>query len=634
MNPGFTLRRVFAGVAVALAASACAQAPTSADPASLPASRTPVPAANDTSSPGANNTSPPASAETSSPGFDETSPPAPSKVAATTAANAPKVELSADLFYRLLLGDVALQRGDLAVSARAYLDAARATQDSRFAERATEVAIAARDRALVHDAADLWTRLDHAADRPRQVLAALEANNNTGAIPSTAASEELRGRIEHVLANAALSGNGVGDVFMQLNRLFSDQSDKHAVLSLVRDVAKPYPKTAEAHYAVALAAYGAGVDDVAAAKEARDEIDKALALRPTWERAAILRAEIVARDSPLDAIKSLEAFVAANPDSKSAAGALAQRYVERKRYAEARALMQKLWDRDPKSRDLEFAVATIALEMKDYPEASRLLTDLKSANYGEPGVIDLYLAQVAEETKQWAQAIEHYQTVTDGDRAWLAKLRIGALYGKQGKLAQAKQWFEGLNAVTRDQKVQLKQAEAQLLRDAGDDAGAYDVLARSLADNPDAPDLIYDLAMVAEKLDKVDEAESRLKQLVSLRPDDAQALNALGYTLVDRTSRTDEGLAFIERAHKLSPSDPFILDSLGWAFYRLGRFDDAERYLREALDGRPDAEIAAHLGEVLWRKGEHEKALAVWKAQLDSNPDNAVLKETVKRFAP
>jgi len=600
----FTLRHFVTAVAVALAASACAQAPTSPDPA--PAPKAP---------------SPPPSNAAATP-------------AAVTPANPSDADLNADLFYRILLGDVALQRGDLLVSARAYLDAARATQDSRFAERATEVAIAARDRTLVHDAADLWTRLDPAAERPKQVLAALEANNNTGAIPSTAASEELRARIERVLANAAVSGSGVGDVFMQLNRLFSDQSDKHAVLTLVREVAKPYQKTPEAHYAVALAAYGVGVDDAAAAKEARDEIAKALALRPSWERAVILESEIVARDSPLDAIKSLETFVAANPDAKSAAGALAQRYVERKRYAEARALMQKLWDREPKSRDLEFAVATIALEMKDYPEASRLLTDLKAAGYGEPGVIDLYLAQVAEETKQWDKAIEHYQAVTDGDRAWLAKLRIGAMYGKEGQLAKAKAWFASLNAVTRDQKVQLRQAEAQLLRDAGDDAGAYDVLVKGLADNPDTPDLMYDLAMVAEKLGKVDETESNLKQLIALRPNDAQALNALGYTLVDRTSRTDEGLGFIERAHKLSPTDPFILDSLGWAFYRLGRFDDAERYLQQALEGRPDAEIAAHLGEVLWRKGEHAKAIAVWKAQLDSNPDNAVLKETVRRFAP
>ena len=557
--------------------------------------------------------------------------PAPS--ASPLAAKPAEPSLTADLFYRLLLGDVALQRGDLHVAARAYLDAARSTSDPRLAGRATEIAIAARERALVHDAAELWSQLDASAERPKRVLAALAADNNTGAIPDTVANDELRARIERVLADAALSGPGVGDVFLQLNRLFSQQSDRRGVLSLVRDVAKPYPKTPEAHYAVALAAFGV-TDDAASAKEAREEVDRALALRPAWERAAILKAEILARGSPAEGLQWLETFLASHPDAKSATGALAQLYVEQGRFADARALMQKLWDREPSSHDLEFGVASIALQMKDYAEAERLLRDLKSAGYGEPGAIDLYLAQIAEETHQYDQAIEHYRAVTEGDRAWLAKLRIGALYGKQGRVAEARQWLAGLDAVTLEQKVQVKQAEAQMLRDAGDNDAAYRVLAEGLVQHPDAPDLIYDLAMVAEKLDKIDEAESRLKRLVELKPDDAQALNALGYTLVDRTARTDEGLEFIQRAHRISPKDPFILDSLGWAFYRKGQLDEAERYLRQALDGRRDAEIAAHLGEVLWRKGEHDQAKALWKAQLDSTPDNAVLKETVKRFAP
>ena len=565
---------------------------------------------------------------------DARAPPAAS--AAPDASNSAPGEgnLTADLFYRLMLGDVALQRGDLHVAARAYLDAARTANDSRLAGRATEIAIASRERGLVHDTAELWARLDPAAERPKRVLAALAADNNTGAIPDTLANDELRARIERVLADAALSGQGVGEVFLQLNRLFSQQSDKRAVLTLVREVAKPYPKTPEAHYAIAFAAFGVGADDAPSVKEAHDEVDRALALRPAWERAAILKGEILARESPAAATAWLESYVGAHGDAKSATGALAQQYVEQGRLADARALMQRLWDREPASRDLEFAVASIALQMKDYPEAERLLGDLKAAGYGEPGVIDLYLAQIAEDRQQYGKAIEHYRAVTEGDRAWLAKLRIGALYGKQGDIAQARRWLTGLEPVTQEQKIQVRQAEAQVLRDAGDNDAAYRVLVQGLADHPDTPDLIYDLAMVAEKLDKIEEAESRLKRLVELKPDDAQALNALGYTLVDRTTRTDEGLQFIERAHKLSPKDPFILDSLGWAFYRKGRLDDAERYLTLALEGRRDAEIAAHLGEVLWRKGEHDKAMALWKTQLDSTPDNTVLKETVKRFAP
>jgi tetratricopeptide (TPR) repeat protein len=542
--------------------------------------------------------------------------------------------MSADLFYRLMLGDVALQRGNAAVAARAYIDAARDAHDARIARRATEIALASRERPLVLDAAKLWTTLDPAAARPKQVLAAMAADGNRGAIPPTAADVELRTRIEHVLSDAALSGRGVGEVFLQLNQLFAAQSDRRAVLSLVRDVARPYPKTPEAHFAVALAAYAAAGDDASIDAEAVNEIDQALTLQPDWERAAILKSEIIARKSRAAATTYLEGFVAANPTARGATGALAQQYVDDKRYAQARELMQKLWDREPGSRELEFAVAAIALQMKDYPEAERLLLELKAAGYGEPGAMDLYLAQISEEKKDYAKAIGRYRAVDEGDRAWLAKLRIGAMYGKLGQVAEAQHWLAGLTAVTAEQRVQVKQAQAQVLRDSGDNAGAYRLLEQSLADHPDAPDLIYDLAMVAEKLDRVEEAEARLKRLVELKPDDAQALNALGYTLVDRTQRTDEGYALIERAHTLSPQDPFILDSLGWALYRLGRLDEAERYLQQALNDRPDAEIAAHLGEVMWRRGERDKARALWKAQLDTNPDNAVLKETVRRLAP
>src|SRR5690349_5307919 len=163
----------------------------------------------------------------------------------------PDSGLSADLFYRLLLGDVALQRGDATLAARAYIDAARVAGDSRLARRATEVAIASRQRNLVSYAATLWSQLDPAAERPKRVLAALAADPSKGAIPSSAADDELRARIEKVLADAALTGNGVADVFLQLNQLFAQQPDKRAVLALIREVSTPYPSTPEAHFAVA-----------------------------------------------------------------------------------------------------------------------------------------------------------------------------------------------------------------------------------------------------------------------------------------------------------------------------------------------------------------------------------------------
>ena len=560
-------------------------------------------------------------------------PQSPLKEAETPKASKADQGVSPDLFYRLLLGDVALQRGDAALAARAYLDAARESQDARIAKRATEIALSARQRTLAQEAAKLWSSLDPAAERPKQVISALAGAGDRDSLEPSG-DEDLKIRLSRLLADTAVAGGGVGDAFLQINRLFSQQSDKKAVFKLIKELAQPYPSSPEAHFAVALAGLNASGDDLAIASAALTEVDRALELRPDWERAALLKAEIINKRSADAAIKYLQDFVAAQPTSKAASGALAQFYVEQKRYGDARDVLQQLWDADPSSKELEFGVATISLQMKDYDKAERLFKSLKAAGYGEPGTIDLYLAQLTEETKRYSEAIEYYKTVEEGDRAWLAKLRIGALLGKVGRIDEARRWFADLPAVTIEQRVQVRQGEAQLLRDAGDVAGAYAVLKRALEEHPESPDLIYDMALIAERMDKIDEAEARLTKLVELKPDDAQALNALGYTLVDRTKRTSEGLALIEKAHKLSPADPFILDSMGWALFRLGRLDEAESYLKRALAERPDAEIAAHLGEVLWAKGDRDSARAVWKVQLESNPDNVMLKETVKRLAP
>ena len=562
---------------------------------------------------------------------------APGIAAEATPLSAPaddRAGLSPDVFYRLLLGDVALQRGEPSLAARAYFEAAREARDPRIAKRASEVALAARMRGLAQESARLWATLDPAAERPKQILAALAAGTVTGKSPvESGVDNDLKIRLEKVIADAAITDRGPGEIFLQLNRFFSDGQDKRQILELVRELAKPYPKNPEAHFAVALAAYGAYVVEGGSDNAALEEIDRALALKPDWERAALLKAEILGRKKPDAAIAYLTLFVAANPEARAAAGGLAQFLVEQKRYGEARAVFQRLWDNDRNAREFEFGVAVISVQMKDWETAESLFRDLKRANYGENGAVELYLAQIADETGRYQEAIERYKAVPDGERAWLAKLRVAAMMGKLGNVVDARKYLADLPAVTIEQRVQVRQAEAQLLRDANDNKGAYDVLVLALKEHPDSTDLLYDAAMVAEKLDKIDDAEARLRRVVELKPDDAQALNALGYTLVDRTTRYSEGLVLIEKAHKLSPDDPFILDSMGWALFRLGRYGEAEDYLRRALNERPDAEVAAHLGEVLWAKGERERAQEVWQSQLKSTPDNPVLLETVRRLA-
>jgi len=548
------------------------------------------------------------------------------------ASQLPAEGLSPDLMYRILLGDVALQRGEPALAARAYLEAARETRDATLAKRATEIAVGARARSLSVESARLWSELDPSAQRPKQLLAALSGAGAKG-FDSPGVGNDLKAELERVLADAAASPAALGDAFMQLNRLLAYEPDKQAILRLVESVAQPYPDLAEARFAVALAAYNTGLAELSTSAQALKEVDRALILKAGWERAALLKAEILGKRSPAEATAYLVDYLKAHPDSKGAAGSLAQFYVEQKRYAEARAIFERFWAADKSNRDYEFAIAALAVQMKDWQSAEKLFEDLKAANYDENGGVELYLAQIADETGRYALAFDRYRAVPDGERAWIAKLRAATMLAKQNKMAEARRYLADLPAVTIEQRVQVRQAEAQLLRDAGDNAGAYAVLTQALVEHPDQPDLLYDSAMVAEKLDKIDVLESRLTRLIALNPDNAQALNALGYTLVDRTTRTAEGAALIERAHKLDPKDPFILDSMGWAQFRLGNFDAAETYLRQALNEQGDAEIAAHLGEVLWAKGERTRAREVWQSQLKSTPDNPVLIETMRRFA-
>ncbi|HKE41840.1 MAG TPA: tetratricopeptide repeat protein [Casimicrobiaceae bacterium] len=529
------------------------------------------------------------------------------------------------MIYRILVGDIALQRGDANLAARAYFEAAREAQDPRLARRATEIALFARQRSLALEAAKLWLALDPSAERAKQMVATLT---------QAGAGGELKTDLERVLAEAAANGNALGDAFLQLNHALSSQSDKGAVFRLIVELAKPYPDVAEAHFAVALAGYNTGLADPDIVAVSIHAADRALELKPGWERAALVKADILTKSSPDAAIKFLNSFLEGVPESRAASVAIAQLYVEQKRYAEARAIFQRLWAEDQSDRELEFAIAALSVQMRDYATAQKLFEELKGADFGEAGAVNFYLAQIAEETKRYDDAIALYREITEGDRAWAAKLRIAMVMGKKGDPAAAIRYLASLEPEGKDQRIERAQTQAQVLRDGGDYQGAYAVLNTALSGEPDSRELLYDVAMAAEKLDKLDEVETRLKRLIELKPDDPQALNALGYTLVDRTQRTAEGLKLIERALALAPADPFILDSMGWAQYRMGNYDDSEKYLRRALADRADPEIAAHLGEVLWAKGQPDRAKEVWQSQLKETPDNPVLLETVRRHSP
>ena len=203
---------------------------------------------------------------------------------------------------------------------------------------------------------------------------------------------------------------------------------------------------------------------------------------------------------------------------------------------------------------------------------------------------------------------------------------------RQNKVAEARKLIRELpEAEPRDAAMKY-QAEAQLLRDAHQTEEAYKVMQEATKRFPEDSDLLYDQAMLAEKLQRFVEAETQLRKTMELAQDNPNAFNALGYSLADRGVRLDEARQLIKKALELRPADPFIVDSMGWLEFRSGNLTEAARLLSSAYQTRPDAEIAAHLGEVLWAQGKKDDALRTWQEASKRDPDNETLKETLKRF--
>jgi tetratricopeptide (TPR) repeat protein len=242
------------------------------------------------------------------------------------------------------------------------------------------------------------------------------------------------------------------------------------------------------------------------------------------------------------------------------------------------------------------------------------------------------LGRIYEERNDPQNALNEYGQVGPGNDYLPAQLRQADILMSNGSTAEASKRLAQARADQPDYTIQLYLIEAETLTNNNQSDRGWQVLSQALKQYPDDLNLLYTRAMLAEKRDDLKQMETDLRAILKREPDNAMALNALGYTLSDRTTRYAEAKELIERAHQLNPEDPAVLDSLGWVNYRLGNLDEAERLLREALERYPDHEVAAHLGEVLWAKGEQREARKVWGKALEQQPDSPVLRSTLKRL--
>jgi tetratricopeptide (TPR) repeat protein len=525
-------------------------------------------------------------------------------------------ELSEPTLYDFLLGEIALQRGDLPLAAKTYLELARRTRDARVARRAVEIANQARLPELALNAARLWHDLEPTSGHALQVLAATLV---------TAKRVDEAGPVLEKLFSA--EGVSRENAFMQVNRLLGGNPDKAANLRVIRTLAGKYPQLAQAHFAVAQAALTAGDDKaaIAAAHEAQK-------IRPEWELAVLLEAQVLQKRSNAAAAKRLGEFVEKYPQAREARLSYARVLVLDKRFAEARKQFEAVAGANPANPEVIYAIGLLAYQLKDYDAAEDYMKRVLGLNYRDPEGVRYVLGQIAEDQKLWPRAIEWYDSIKSGDHVVPARLRTANAMAKQGKLDEARAYLKRVAAENPEDQVQLTVAEAQLLRDANRHADAFSLLSDALGKEPEQPELIYDLALTAEKLERFDLLESNLRNLIRIKPDHAHAYNALGYSFAERNTRLPEARKLIEKALELAPEDYFIIDSLGWVLYREGDLKGAARELRRAYGGRPDAEIGAHLGEVLWMLGERDEARRIWDEALKAGPDNETLQKTIKRL--
>ncbi|MCX8003481.1 MAG: tetratricopeptide repeat protein [Burkholderiaceae bacterium] len=545
----------------------------------------------------------------------------------------PAVPLTSGLLYQILAAEIAVQRGELGPAFATFMAVAKETRDPRLAQRATEVAIGGRALAQALEAATLWRTLAPQSADALQTLAALLVANNRMAeaapllreqIAQDAQPAEALGRVQRVLARAG---------------------DRAAAFALLQELAAPYrddPRIgADVRLVLASGAQAAGDG-----RRAAEEAQAALALRPDFERAALLAAQVLSRPDGKEsaagraqALALLRQFLRRQPQALEARQAYARLLVADGRYAEARAEFERVLQQERDNLDALYALGVLDMESPASRAGARrhferYLQALEEAPQAmrDPDPAYLNLARIAEEEKKYDEALAWLARVAGADNRFQAGLRHALVLGKLQRVEEARQLLAGLQPPNDAARVQIAQTEGQLLREAKRHAEALQVLTAALARYPDEPGLLYDTAMAAEKMNRLDLVETHLRRLIELKPDDAHAYNALGYTFADRNQRLPEARALIEKALSLAPNDAYILDSMGWVYFRLGDLPRAREYLERAFKLKPEAEVGAHLGEVLWMLGERDEARRVWRAAFQHDADNETLRETLARF--
>ncbi len=528
----------------------------------------------------------------------------------------PPASFEAETLYSLLVAELAGKRKRHDILLVGYMNQAEKTRDPGIVERATRLAIWLKADQAALKSAELWTEIEPDSEKAKQALTAqlVKAGQFNKAMRLLEQVLESGGwaNFEYLAVNSkGISPGQRNELIVQFDQLLQ-KNPKHAGLLFGKTVLL----------------------------QMNGRIDKAL--ETAWEldqikhdtHSILLTARLLHQQGKTkQALQQLEDALHTNPDDDRIRLLYAQMLVEKREYPQAQKEFDILVDKTPDNHQLRMTLALITIENGLFKAAKKHLNQLLLQ---EPMAADAhyYLAQIAEREKEIELAVNHYSRVTRGDKSMAAHAKLWALLLETGQLDKAQKLFAASRAANSEKANALYLMEADLLSRQGLTAQALALLNEALERSPQNLNLLYGRAMIAEKLNDLGALERDLRTILNIEPDNAMVLNALGYTLADRTDRYQEALDLITRANELKPNDPAITDSLGWTLFRLGNYPKAIQLLERALASYPDHEISAHLGEALWMSGDHKRAEQVWQDALERDPSSEILNRVIKRLNP
>lgn len=527
-----------------------------------------------------------------------------------------KTDIAPKILYLLLTAEIAGQRNQYSVALDGYLQAAKQVDDARISERAAKIGLYLKDTKKTDEAVSLWLKQDgeNLTARKIAVLSALRNNNKTAVV-------------EHLSEILAKDPAGVETTLVELTQVLDKEGKAGFMFEVLEDLSSLHPEQSVVYFVQALVAGQRNKLDIALEK-----INKALHIQPDWNKAGVLKAQLATQKGDLILAKEvLESILDKIPENDQIKKMLAQVLMKSDQFDRAIELYQSILSNQPEDEGSRFALVLILLQQNKDDEAMEHLSELINKPRWNAQA-SFYSGRIEYKKENYQKALVWFDKVTQGEYVYDASMAAISVLLNQKEFAEAEQRLKLIMARYPKEHLNISLLNAELFVEQKNYQKAFAIMAEALEKSPENRDLLYTRSLIAEKLDKLDVVEADLKKIILKNPEDYNALNALGYTLADRTQRYAEAEVYLQKAITLKPDETVIIDSVGWLQFKKGNLDAALALLLRAYDKSPENEIVTHLTEILWVKGDKEKAKEIFADALKKSPENKYILKLLKRF--